>query len=159
MIVKRIDNLGRLCIPTEYRKMLGIESNDYVYIECNDKQITIKKKNLKNKYDCLNEKVLTPLSNSYNFKLLLMDKKNILYSTDPLLINLYVPESLKKYFNAIPEIFKKMHLSITNNICFNKVSYIFPILEDGYTAGLIVINTEKDLKHEHLMFLYHLINN
>jgi AbrB family looped-hinge helix DNA binding protein len=38
---KRIDELGRLCIPKAMRNELGINDNDLVNIECKDNKIII----------------------------------------------------------------------------------------------------------------------
>ena len=42
-IVRNIDELGRIVIPKEMRKMLGIANNDPVEISCDGESIIIKK--------------------------------------------------------------------------------------------------------------------
>ena len=44
MIEREIDNVGRIVIPMEYRKELGIEFNSKVLISCENGIITIRAK-------------------------------------------------------------------------------------------------------------------
>ncbi len=42
-IVRRIDDLGRLVLPIELRRVMGIEIKDYVEIYVDDESIILKK--------------------------------------------------------------------------------------------------------------------
>lgn len=46
---RNIDDLGRLCLPIEYRKQLGLENGDSVRIELKGKKIIVS--NPKNDFD------------------------------------------------------------------------------------------------------------
>ena len=47
---RKIDNLGRLVIPKEMRKQLGINENDPVNIECASNKIIITNPNKKDEF-------------------------------------------------------------------------------------------------------------
>lgn len=40
--IRRVDNVGRVTIPSDFRKYLGIELLDYVEIICEEDEIRIK---------------------------------------------------------------------------------------------------------------------
>ena len=48
-VTKKIDNLGRVCIPKEYRKILNINDRDIINLSIVDNKIEITKY-----FDCIN---------------------------------------------------------------------------------------------------------
>lgn len=42
-VVRRIDSLGRIVIPSEFRNQLGIKSNDSISIELTNRKLIIEK--------------------------------------------------------------------------------------------------------------------
>lgn len=43
---KKIDNLGRICIPKEIRKKLNIVDTEWLEVTCDDQEIKIRKKEI-----------------------------------------------------------------------------------------------------------------
>lgn len=43
---KKIDNLGRICIPKEIRKKLNIGDTEWLEVTCDDQEIKIRKKEI-----------------------------------------------------------------------------------------------------------------
>ena len=41
--IRKIDKLGRICIPKEYTRMLDMKDNDYIDIQLSKNEIILKK--------------------------------------------------------------------------------------------------------------------
>lgn len=48
-IIRRIDDLGRICIPKEMRRNFGIKEGDALQIELREGEIVIRKYNISDK--------------------------------------------------------------------------------------------------------------
>lgn len=55
-MIRKIDNLGRIVIPKEICKQLGIEANENICIEVKDNEIVLTKNNTKNELEFLRER-------------------------------------------------------------------------------------------------------
>lgn len=82
----KIDNLGRITIPAEFRRNLGINTGDDVKITLEDGKIVVQKNSGKNYDDLLKQ-------NEF-----LMTRENKLQN-----IELFVNETLNKYENLLKE--------------------------------------------------------
>ncbi|MGN6715423.1 AbrB/MazE/SpoVT family DNA-binding domain-containing protein [Anaerocolumna jejuensis] len=41
-VIRRLDDLGRICLPKEFRTVLGIQENDKIEITCDSEGIHLK---------------------------------------------------------------------------------------------------------------------
>lgn len=156
---KKLDNLGRVVIPQEFRKQLNLKNNDFVEIDCTKDTIIIKKNTLKNKFDYIIKSVLKPLYEAYNYNIIMTNKDKVLYSKDKSLIGVNISNILQNYFNLIPERYEELYLENTNELKLSGKIYLIPILEDGYKIGSVILKNDNDIKESELVFIYNLINN
>ena len=156
---KRLDSLGRVVIPQEFRKQLNLKSNDFVEIDCTKDAIIIKKSILKNKFDCIIKTVLNPLYETYKCNIIMTDKDKVLYSKDKSLIGLNISSILQNYFELIPEKYEELYFEKTNQLKLAGKIYLIPILEDGYKIGCVILKGNYGIKNTELVFIYNLINN
>ncbi len=85
MVMKRIDNDGRIYIPLEFRKNLGLSIGEYVSISCNQFRISIKKTNFQNKYNDIIKKIVIPFDNIFSCNIVVVDRNKIIYSSNKML--------------------------------------------------------------------------
>lgn len=66
-VIKRVDELGRLVIPVQYRDELGINDNDSVVIKLIGKDLVISKyKNTLNMEKCIREFIISTYGSKYS---------------------------------------------------------------------------------------------
>jgi len=78
-IVRRIDDLGRIVVPKEIRRVLKIEENDPVEIYTNENgDIVIKKYSVLSGWDNIAQQYAESLSNSTGFSVCISDNEKVL---------------------------------------------------------------------------------
>lgn len=85
--IRRIDDLGRIVIPKEYRNLLKIQENDTIEMKYIDNKIVISKysKILEEKEYA--EKICNFIKETTNIKCEISDKQNIIASSEEEFIN------------------------------------------------------------------------
>lgn len=91
--VRKIDNLGRICLPAGYRKILDIKSNDLIDLFLSEKEIVIKKHNLSVDYEELIRTLLI-MKNGMEFTDRFITKEEI--STFKDMLNQYIDNLISK---------------------------------------------------------------
>ena len=78
-IVRRIDDLGRIVVPKEIRRILKIEEDDPVEIYTNENgDIVIKKYSVLSGWDNIAQQYAESLSNSTGFSVCISDNEKVL---------------------------------------------------------------------------------
>lgn len=75
--IRKIDNLGRITIPIEFRNIFNIKDNDLIEISCSKNEIILKKHDTTTNYDELIKKLITG-NNKDKCKTHLVTDKNVL---------------------------------------------------------------------------------
>ncbi len=153
-MVRSVDNLGRIVIPKEYRKMLGITSKDKLEISINEDTIEIKKYDLDDRFLKVQNLYFNALNSIYPGK--------VFFCT---LDAIYLYDKKKRIKNE--ELFKK--LPLINNLKYideklilnNKIlsGYFLVSVEFGEEIiGYIVIGADRD-EMDKMQFIYKLVNS
>lgn len=135
-IVRRIDELGRIVIPVEVRRLLNIKVGENLEFEIKNDEIIIKKKSYVN--NSLN--IICPLietlgsiiSGNYFFT----DRETILLSSNVNLVNKKLTDSISKYINSFEE-----YISIRGieEYGIDSSIYLFPYSIENSLSGFICL--------------------
>lgn len=77
--IKNIDNLGRIVIPMDVRRKLGINTGDILSITCNDKEIFLSKYSHL-KYNTKIKEILKLFVEVFGLKVILVNKQSVVFS-------------------------------------------------------------------------------
>ena len=139
-VTRKIDELGRIVIPKEIRKNLGIRDGESLEIFTSDDSIILKKYYEVRRYEDLSSKLCELIKNIYNVDLVITDREKIITSS-----NKDIVENSKlnnKFLELIDnrEMFISKELSTIN--FGNDVSgyyTVVPIIASSDSLGLVIL--------------------
>ena len=150
-VTRKIDELGRIVIPKEIRKNLGIRDGDAIEIFTSDESIILKKYFEVRKYSELSNKLCFLIKNIFNIDLIITDREKVITSSNTDIIN-ESPLS-KELINLIDnrEMFISYELSTLNfNIDISGYFTIVPIIASSDSLGLVIILSENNIDYSSL---------
>ena len=142
-VTRKIDELGRIVIPKEIRKNLGIRDGEALEIFTSEDSIILKKYFEVRKYEDLSSKLCELIKNIYNVDLVITDREKVITSS-----NKYIVENTKlnnKFLELIDnrEMFISKEFSTIN--FGNDVSgyyTVVPIIASSDSLGLVILISE-----------------
>ena len=153
-VVRSIDALGRIVIPKEYRKVLGIQSNDRLELILDDSVIEIRKYDLNSEFIKIQNIYYKMLYSTYNGKVIFFDRENIYF------YNKKKKLKTSLYFNNFD--FYNEPIYIDNKLNFGDMFldgyFIFPVLSNKNILGYVAVSTDKE-EYNQIVFINKLINN
>ena len=146
-VTRKIDELGRIVIPKEIRKNLGIRNGETLEIFTSEDSIILKKYFELRKYEDLSTKLCDLIKNIYNVDLVITDREKVITSSNKnILENTKLNNSL---INLIDnrEMFISHELS-TMNLGVEVSSYytIVPIIASSDSLGLVIILSDNNFE-------------
>ena len=81
-VTRKIDELGRIVIPKEIRKNLGIRNGEALEIFTNEDSVILKKYFEVRKYEDLSDKLCELIKNIYNVDLVITDREKVISSSN-----------------------------------------------------------------------------
>ena len=143
-VTRKIDELGRIVIPKEIRKNLGIRDGEALEIFTSEDSIILKKYFEVRKYEDLSSKLCELIKNIYNVDLVITDREKVITSS-----NKDIVENTKlnnKFLELIDnrEMFISKELSTINlGIDISGYFTIIPIIASSDSLGLIIIISDN----------------
>lgn len=127
--VKRIDDLGRVVIPKEIRRILDIQNDENLEIKVCNNEIVIKKYNLLREKEQSIIKLCKVINNLTSNNIILTDREKVIYSSNDNLI-----------FKELSKDFKDI---IINNNSFSKEINIFDnyIIKSDFLYKKLIIDS------------------
>ena len=144
-VTRKIDELGRIVIPKEIRKNLGIRDGEALEIFTSEDSIILKKYFEVRKYEDLSSKLCELIKNIYNVDLVITDREKVITSS-----NKEIVENTKlnnKFLELIDnrEMFISKELSTINlGIDISGYFTIIPIIASSDSLGLVIIISDND---------------
>lgn len=139
-VTRKIDELGRIVIPKEIRKNLGIRDGEALEIFTSEDSIILKKYFEVRKYEDLSSKLCELIKNIYNVELVITDREKVITSS-----NKEIVENTKlnnKFLELIDnrEMFISRELS-TINLGIDVSGYftVIPIIASSDSLGLVIL--------------------
>ena len=144
-VTRKIDDLGRIVIPKEIRKNLGIRDGESLEIFTEEDSIILKKHSEIEKFEDLGKKLSDLIESIFKVDVIITDREKVIASTkSDDLINKLLDEELIYLIDNREEFVGKKEI-------FDSVGYvtIVPIIASIDSLGLIILisNSEIDLKN------------
>ena len=143
-VTRKIDELGRIVIPKEIRKNLGIRDGEALEIFTSEDSIILKKYFEVRKYEDLSNKLCELIKNIYNIDLVITDREKVITSS-----NKDIVENSKlnnKFLELIDnrEMFISRDLSTINfGVDISGYFTIIPIIASSDSLGLVIIISDN----------------
>ncbi|MBQ7137219.1 MAG: AbrB/MazE/SpoVT family DNA-binding domain-containing protein [Bacilli bacterium] len=150
-VVRRIDDLGRVVIPKEIRRTLGIKDGTSLEIFVDKDMVALKKHSSMNNLSHFAEVYVDSIYNALKKDIIITDRDNVIacagalkkeYLMQP--ISSYLEECINNRVNIKEDDIKDLNIV---NYKSEKCSYIInTIISNGDSIGLIIIlSTEESL--------------
>ena len=150
-VTRKIDELGRIVIPKEIRKNLGIRDGEALEIFTSEDSIILKKYFEVRKYEDLSSKLCELIKNIYNVDLVITDREKVITSS-----NKEIVENTKlnnKFLELIDnrEMFITKELSTINfGVDISGYFTVIPIIESSDSLGLVILISETTIDYSSL---------
>lgn len=148
-VVRRIDELGRIVVPKEIRRNLGIKAFEQLEIFIEDESIILKKYSNFNKLDKIANILVDIITNNFAKDIIITDREKIIAASNKYK-NEYVNQSISGYVEKAMNERKRV---IENNFfdleigksMLEKVSFVMlPILVNSDVLGVVIILSDKE---------------
>lgn len=148
-VIRRIDELGRIVIPKEIRRNLGIRDGENVEIFTDNDSIILKKYYRMSTSSDLANSLCELINNEFNYKIMITDREKVIASRGfkEDIIN-------KKLSKELITIIEERETKEENkSIIFDEVeisgNFVFiPIISLNDSIGLIILYNEEKLTNE-----------
>ncbi len=142
-VTRKIDELGRIVIPKEIRKNLGIRDGESLEIFTSDDSIILKKYYEVKKLEDVCDKLCEMIKNIYDVNILITDREKVVSSS----ISNYKDKLLDK---DLIELIDERELLISDKLLTKKIGNyevngyytVVPIVVSGDSLGLVIIVDE-----------------
>lgn len=140
-VTRKIDELGRIVIPKEIRKNLGIRDGESLEIFTENDSIILKKHFIMEKYEQLSKKLCESIYNIYKINVIITDREKVIASS-------FLTDILKKKINEKMKFYidnREMYISgDLIDISFDDFSikgYVgfVPIIVESDSLGLVIL--------------------
>ena len=149
-VVRRIDELGRIVIPKEIRRNLGIKDGASLEIYVEKDMVALKKYSTMNNLIELSNIYSETVYTSMNLEMFITDRDNIISCPNPRKkqylnkqISKYLEDCIKKRVKVKSEELKKINIIEEDSI---EGKYIIsPIVANGDVIGLVILITMDNM--------------
>lgn len=147
-ITRKIDELGRIVVPKEIRRNLGIRDGESLEIFTDDDSIILKKHSQMERFEDLGAKLGEIISNIFKVDVIITDREKVIVATNNKdLIDKKINKDLIYLIDNREELIEKENRTIEfDNISISGKFSIEPIIASIDSLGLVIIltNDEKD---------------
>lgn len=163
-IVRRIDELGRIVIPKEIRKSLGIREGENLEIFIDENKIVLQKQMIMDSAKQITEKLVSLVLDIYDINIIVTNRESVIISTNDVInVNDKISNKLVKIMESrqVYDSLQNESLLITD-IELNAYFYMIPIIVDADVIGLIIITDNLKICNEKkkiIKLLEKIINN
>lgn len=149
-VIRRIDELGRIVIPKEIRRNLGIRDGENVEIFTESDSIILKKYYRMSTNTDLATNLCELINTEFNYKIMITDREKVIASSGikDSIINKNIPEYFLKLIEE-REIVEKNQENIKIEDITIEGNFIFiPIISLNDSIGLVILYNEETLTNE-----------
>lgn len=144
-IVRRIDDLGRVVIPKEIRRMMRIREGDPLEIYTDNGSVVFKKYSPMGELDHLTKPVIEALRCTIGRHIALVDRfgETVYHTFKKDIKELHINE-LSEYLDDIA--YQRVNIHINNDY---NCTYIAPVIVEGEILGFVLVfNQEKSIERD-----------
>ena len=139
-IYRKVDDLGRIVIPVEIRKILNIKEGENLEFNIQKNNIILNKKSLVLQNIDFFKEMEEALSSSIDGNYIITDRERVILSSDRKLENDVLNKELVKLLETYEE-----RILIQNNIVSNKDLFVFPYCVENNISGFIILYDVSDI--------------
>lgn len=149
-VIRKIDELGRIVLPKEIRRNLGIRDGENLEIFVDDDKILLKKYSKISDYSEIITNIGQIFSDTTNFNVLITDRDKIVYSSfDKNIIGKEIDENLLKLIHNRESISQStLHTYKFNDVNLEGYFLISSIISSIDCLGLVIIYSDKNISDE-----------
>ena len=139
-VTRKIDELGRIVIPKEIRKNLGIRDGETLEIFTNEDSIILKKYFEVRKYEDLSSKLCELIKNIYNVDLVITDREKVITSSNKDIVeNSKLNNKFLELIDNREMFISKELLTINLGIDISGYFTVVPIIASSDSLGLVIL--------------------
>ena len=143
-VTRKIDELGRIVIPKEIRKNLGIRDGETLEIFTSEDSIILKKYFEVRKYEDLSSKLCELIKNIYNVDLVITDREKVITSSNKGIVeNTKLNNKLLELIDNREMFISKELLTINLGIDISGYFTMIPIIASSDSLGLVIIISDN----------------
>ena len=147
-ITRKIDELGRIVIPKEIRRNLGIRDGESLEIFTDEDGIILKKHSQIEKYEEMGSKLCELISSVFLVDVIITDREKVIAtSKDDRIVNKMLSKELLYLIDNREELIEQGNVEL-EDISLKGYFTIVPIIASIDSLGLIIIsaNSDKDYR-------------
>ncbi len=154
-VIRRIDELGRIVLPKEIRRHLGIREGENLEIFVENDRVILKKYSKIKDYRETIENICELITNVYDINLLVTDRDRVIYSNQfPEFLNAELDKKLLGYIHNRESVVKnELQTYNFNKEEVNGYFFIQPIISSTDCLGLLLLYSKEPIKEETNLFL------
>ena len=143
-VTRKIDELGRIVIPKEIRKNLGIRDGEALEIFTSEDSIILKKYFEVRKYEDLSSKLCELIKNIYNVDLVITDREKVITSSNKDIVeNTKLNNKFLELIDNREMFISKELLTINLGIDISGYFTVIPIIASSDSLGLVLIISDN----------------
>ena len=148
-VIRRIDELGRIVIPKEIRRNLGIRDGENVEIFTDNDSIILKKYYRMSTSSDLASSLCELINDEFNYKIMITDREKVIAASgiNEEIINKTIPEEFLNIIEERETKEEKQNIKI-DNIELNGNFVFIPIISLNDSIGLVILYSEENLTNE-----------
>lgn len=152
-VIRRIDELGRIVLPKEIRRNLGIREGENLEIFVEEDRMILKKFSKIKDYEDIIKNIGEIVANVYDNKIIVTDREKVIYSNLESLINVNLDKKFIHYIQNRESVLKNSMQVYHFQEDLAGYFFIMPIITSTDCLGLVMIYDEKELKEEYIHLL------
>lgn len=145
-VVRKIDELGRVVIPKEMRRSLGIRDGESLEIFVDNQSICLKKTSLLLSLENIATTIIQYAYDTMGLSILFMDRDKVVASFTPDYLNTLYNPTLNRLLEE-----RESYTSMAKEILFPTTSkeayyYVFPLIVSGDALGLLLLEESHEIE-------------
>ncbi len=151
-ITRKIDELGRIVIPKEIRRNLGIRDGESLEIYTNEDSIILKKHSQMEKYEEMGAKLGEIINTIFKVDVIITDREKVIATTDNKdLIDKKLNKELIYLIDNREELIEKENRVIEfGNVSVSGKFTIVPIIASIDSLGLVIVLSQDDKDYSNI---------
>lgn len=156
-VIRRIDELGRIVVPKEIRRSLGIKDGEDLEIFVDQNGIYLKKHSRIMNYQEMIEQLRDVTEEEMHLNLCMIDREKVLVSSNGELLNHVNSYQLNKLLEDREVYESSMKEKLFEDVDFYGYFYIVPIIVSASSIGAIILINEDPLMSYMKSFVHFLV--
>ena len=141
-ITRKIDELGRIVIPKEIRRNLGIRDGESLEIYTESDGIILKKHSQIEKYEEMGGKLCELISSVFHIDVMITDREKIIAAQDDKMIDKMLSKELLYLIDNREEWIEQSNIEL-EDISLKGYFTVVPIIASIDSLGLIIIRADS----------------